>query len=113
MQVFWEKQPLTANEVAEYLFDITQWNPRTVKTLINRLVKKGALGYEVDGRTYLYSALVKEDACVRSEGRSFLHRVFGGALTPMLVHFIEDEPLTNDEIDELERLLKEKRRSGK
>jgi BlaI family penicillinase repressor len=112
MQVFWEAHPKTANDVVEQLADSTQWNPRTVKSLINRLVKKGALTFEKDGRTYKYSPAVVEEDCVRSEGRSFLKRVFGGALAPLLVHFIEDEQLSNEEIDELQKILDAKRRKN-
>lgn len=110
MRVFWENAPLTANQVVEAMSDETTWKSRTVKTLINRLVKKGALEYVVDGRTYLYSPTVREDECVRSESRSFLKRTFAGALMPMLVHFIEQEPLTENEIDELKQLLDDKRK---
>lgn len=109
MQVFWNRHPLTANAVADALADSVQWKPRTVKTLINRLVKKGALGYDVDGRTYLYSPLVQSEDCVQAEGRSFLKRVFSGALAPMIIHFLEEEKLTHEEIDELKRILEKKR----
>lgn len=116
MRVFWENTtdtantPLSANQVVEALADETTWKSRTVKTLINRLVKKGALEYQVDGRSYLYTPTVREDECLREESRSFLKRTFSGALMPMLVHFIQDEKLSNDEIDELTRLLEEKRK---
>ena len=110
MRVFWEEGPLTANQVVDAMTDDTTWKSRTVKTLINRLVKKGALTFEADGRTYVYSPAVAEEDCVRSESRSFLQRTFAGALMPMLLHFIEDEKLSNDEIDELKRILEEKRK---
>jgi len=112
MQVFWESSPKTANEVVDHLADSTHWNPRTVKSLINRLVKKKALVFETQGRMYMYSPAVVEEDCVRSEGQSFLKRVFGGALAPLLVHFIEDEPLSNEEIDELQKILDAKRRKN-
>ena len=111
MRVFWEKHPLTANQVIESMADETKWKSRTVKTLINRLVKKGALDYEADGRTYLYSHKGNEGDCVRPESQSFLRRTFAGALMPMLVHFIEDESLSNNEIDELTGILEQKRKA--
>lgn len=110
MRVFWENSPLTANQVVEAMSDDTTWKSRTVKTLINRLVKKGALNYEEEGRSYLYSPTVNEEDCVRSESRSFLQRTFSGALMPMLVHFIEDESLTDKDIDRLTRILEDKRK---
>ena len=110
MRVLWESSPLTANQVVEFMSDETKWKSRTVKTLINRLVKKGALSYEADGRTYLYSPKVNEEDCVRAESSSFLRRTFAGALVPMLVHFIEDRSLSNKEIDELTEILEQKRK---
>jgi BlaI family penicillinase repressor len=110
MRVFWENAPLTANQVVDAMADDTTWKSKTVKTLINRLVKKGALQYIEEGRAYLYSPTVKEEDCIRTESRSFLQRTFAGALMPMLVHFIEDEKLSDPEIDELKRILEEKRK---
>jgi len=105
MRVLWGKSPQTADEVVEAVSAVTAWNPRTTKTLLNRLVKKGALGFEKDGRKYLYFPKVEETACARAEGRSFLERVYGGALMPMLVTFLEERDLSKDEVAELRRLL--------
>lgn len=113
MKVLWARSPLTANEVVEALEPSTTWNPRTVKTLLNRLVKKGALGYREEGRRYLYMPLVCEEACIREERRSFLRRVYGGALQPMLAQFLEEEDLTPEEVAELRRILDEKGRSSR
>ncbi|HIJ64625.1 MAG TPA: BlaI/MecI/CopY family transcriptional regulator [Candidatus Hydrogenedentes bacterium] len=109
MRVLWAEAPQTANDVVEAL-DNTDWSPKTVKTLINRLVRKGALGFDKDGRVYHYYPLVQEKDCVRAESRSFLQRVFGGAVTPMVAAIIEDEDLTPEEIAELRRILDEKGR---
>src|SRR3990170_4164474 len=87
MQVLWAAAPLTANDVVDQVAARNDWNPRTVKTLLNRLVNKGALGYEAEGKRYRYFPRVSRDDCVRRESRSFLSRVFGGAAGPMLAHF--------------------------
>ncbi|GMW03809.1 MAG: hypothetical protein AMXMBFR84_49430 [Candidatus Hydrogenedentota bacterium] len=108
MRVLWDHSPRTANEVVEALERNTTWNPRTIKTLLNRLVKKKALGYQADGRVYRYYPLVQEAESVREESRTFLQRVYRGALTPMLAHFLESEKLSKSDIDELRRLLDEK-----
>jgi len=108
MRVLWSQAPATANVVVAALADSTTWKPKTIKTLINRLVKKGALGFEKQGRAYLYHPLVDEADCVRAESRSFLSRVYGGALLPMLAHFIEEENLSPEEIEELRRILAER-----
>src|SRR5687767_7578671 len=105
MKVVWDRQPVPASDVVERLAAERGWAPRTVKTMLNRLVAKGALAYAVDGKRFLYRALVQRDACVRAESRSFLSRVFGGAVTPAVVHFLEHADLTPAEVDELRRLL--------
>src|SRR5438045_2227225 len=110
MQVLWETAPLTANDVVDRVAGRKGWNPRTVKTLLNRLVNKGALGFEAEGKRYRYFPTVSRDACVRSESRSFLSRVFGGAVGPMLAHFVNEAPLTADDIRRLRQILE--RREG-
>lgn len=108
MRILWSRSPLAANEVVEALAGRKEWSPRTVKTLLNRLVKKGALAYEEQGNRYLYRPAVSEEACVGSESRSFLERVFGGAAGPMLNHFVRHARLSRDEIAELKRILDRK-----
>lgn len=108
MRVIWAKHPLTANDVVERLSKADpRWHPKTARTLLARLVQKGALGYEAQGRTYVYSPLVSEADCVATASESFLDRVFGGSLTPMLAHFVERQKLTRKDLDELEKLLDE------
>jgi len=101
--------PFTANEIVKALENQTDWKPNTIKTLIGRLVKKAVLGYKEDGKNYIYHSLITEKECVKSESQSFLTRVFGGALKPMLVTFLQDEKLTQDEIEELKRILDERK----
>ena len=106
MQICWLKAtPCTANEIVKALEQSTDWKPNTIKTLIGRLVKKGALGYKEEGRLYLYYPLVAEDECIKAESKSFLNRVFGGALKPMLVTFLQEEKLSQDDIEELKQIL--------
>lgn len=109
MHVVWERRaPVAASDVVEELSRTTDWSPATVKTMLNRLVKKGALTYEAQGKRYLYRPRVRQEECVRSESRSFLHRVFGGAAAPLLNHFVRHADLTPDEIAELKRILSQK-----
>jgi len=105
MKAVWDHGSLTAGDVVEKVSAEHEWAPRTIKTLLNRLVKKGAVGVEVDGRRYLYRAKVNREACVRKETRSFLSRVFNGAVAPAVVHFIEQGKLTPDEIRQLKETL--------
>ncbi len=108
MNIVWENTSISARDVVELLAKKREWNPRTIKTMLNRLVKKGALNYEVDGNAYLYRPAISKTTCVKEEGRSFMDRVFGGAPTPMLVHFVKNTKLSNDEIQELKNILSEK-----
>ena len=105
MKVVWDRQPVPASDVVERLAAERGWAPRTVKTMLNRLVAKGALAYDVEGKRFLYRATVKRDACVRHESRSFLSRVFGGAVAPAVVHLLEHSKLTPDEIEQLRQVL--------
>lgn len=110
MQVLWEHGPQTANDVVSALSGEVTWKPRTIKTLISRLVKKGAVKVTEEGYRYRYCAAVDESACVRSETRSFVRRVYQGAMKPALAAFLEDADLSPDEIDDLQKILHQKRK---
>ena len=99
--------PCTANEIYASLQDSTDWKPNTVKTLITYLVKKQALCLKQEHRVYYYP-LVSQAACVRSETKSFVNQVFGGAAQPILVTFLPEETLSRSEIEELKKILEEK-----
>lgn len=107
MKICWGRSPISAQDIVDQLVAQDDWHPKTVKTLLNRLVKKRALGFEKDGRAYRYHPLVTEKDCVSAESKSFLDRVFGGSLSPMLAHFAESRRLSADEIAELKSLLKQ------
>lgn len=108
MRVLWSKSPLAAQDVFEQLDATTKWKPKTVKTLIDRLVKKGAVQYEKDGRRYMYYPAVGRDECITTERRSFVRRVYGGISKPMLAAFLEDAELSADDISELREILEQK-----
>lgn len=108
MEAIWGNAPITANDVVEALSPHSGWSAATIKTMLNRLVKKGGLKYEAEGKRYLYRPAVSRQACVKGEGRSFLGRVFGGEVGPMLAHFVEDAKLTPEQIEELRKLLDSK-----
>ena len=107
MKVVWAQGPCSAREVIEVLRRAdASWHPRTVKAFLNRLVRKKALGFSKEGRAYVYRPLVRREECVDAASESFLERVFGGSLKPMLAHFVERDKLSPEEIRELRRLLK-------
>ena len=110
MKIVWARSPITAAQIIEELVsqDAT-WHPKTARTLLNRLVKKQALGYRKEGRTYAYRPLVAESDCVAGISESFLDRFFGGSLAPMLAHFAARRRLSREEIRELRRLLDDRK----
>lgn len=106
MRVVWALHPCTASEIIGELMSLdATWHPKTVRTLLARLVQKKALGYEARGRRYVYEPLVSERECLAAASESFLARFFGGSLRPMLAHFVERRKLTQEHLAELERLL--------
>ena len=107
MNVVWSQAPCSAGAIIQALLRTdASWHPRTVKAFLNRLVKKKVLGFSKEGRAYAYRPLVRREECVDAASESFLERVFGGSLKPMLVHFVRREKLSPEEIRELRRLLK-------
>jgi len=108
MKVLWAKSPITANEIVDRLSDATSWKPKTIRTLINRLVTKKAIAFDKQGRQYLYYPLLEEAASVRAETQSFISRIRTSTLKPMLAAFLEDENLSKEEIEELKTILEKK-----
>lgn len=108
MRVLWKTSPLTANEIVEELAGNTKWKPKTIKTLITRLMNKGAIKFEKEGRLYWYHPAVSKDECVRMERRSFVRRVYGGINRPMLAAFLEEAKLSAEDISELKKILDQK-----
>lgn len=110
MKILWSKQRSSAKDVIEALQDKADWSPKTIRTLLNRLVQKRAAAYEITGRNYTYYPVVSEEECIHAETQSFLKRLYDGALKPMLVNFIQEEKLSKEDIQELKDLLDEKNR---
>ncbi len=111
MRVLWAADsPLPAYDIILQLSGSESWQPKTVKTLLARLVKKRAVGYSKYKNLYLYRAAVNEEEAIRTESESFLERCFGGALQPMLAHFVGRRRLTRAELDELREILNQERR---
>ena len=106
MKILWDTSPATANNIVKRLSGKTHWKRETIRTLINRLVQKKAVGFEKKGRQYHYFPLVTEAESIKSEARSFLKRLGGGLIEPMLVAFVEEENLSGEKITRLRRILK-------
>jgi BlaI family penicillinase repressor len=113
MRVVWRKGPVGAAEVIEEVLPETGWSHRTVRSLLNRLAKKGAVRAAlVDGRN-IYTAKVTQSQTVRQESRSFVEKVFQGDASQMLAHFVQNEKMTAEQIKELRTLLNSKRGTDK
>ncbi len=108
MRIVWAKSPVTAHVIIGELRATKNWSVSTVKTLLNRLVKKRVRDFEKTGPQYLYRAAISQQECRTSEMKSFLARVFDGALPPMLAHYVQNQPLSEREIGELEQILKQR-----
>ncbi len=105
MKVIWKHAPISTNEITEKLSQTTKWRPKTIQTLIKRLVTKGVLSYEKQSRVFVYTPLVEEKEYIRQESHSFLKRYYGGKITAMLSTYIENDKLSKSEIDTLRSLL--------
>jgi BlaI family transcriptional regulator, penicillinase repressor len=107
MNVVWEGQPLTAQEIVAALERDNDWAPATIKTMLHRLVKKQVLSHESQGNRYVYRSAVRRSDCIRQASRSFLERVFEGDPAPLVAHFLRSTKFSADEIAELRRILDE------
>lgn len=108
MDVLWRAAgPVSAEEVVAALADTTDWQEPTIKTLLNRLLKKRAIAAERDGKRYLYSAKLKRTEYVHSESKSLIDRLFGGRVAPLVAHFSEAGKLGKKDLAELKRLIEE------
>ncbi|HEY0314238.1 MAG TPA: BlaI/MecI/CopY family transcriptional regulator [Allosphingosinicella sp.] len=107
MEVLWETAPLTAAEVAERVPTERGWSLATVKTMLSRLLGKGLLAHEQDGRRYLYRPAVARDAYVAAESGRLIDRMFGGRLTPLVAQLAASDRLSAEDIAEIEAILKE------
>ena len=107
MEVLWQRQPLAAEDVVAALADSRQWQEATIKTLLNRLLKKGAIRASKDGRRYLYAPVLKRQAWMLGESQGLLERLFDGRVAPLVAHFSEHRKLSRKDIAELRKLLEE------
>ena len=109
MEVAWDMSPVLASEIVQALIDDTNWNPKTIHTLIRRLVAKGALKAKKEKTYYLYSASISQSECIKKESTTFIQKYFKGSFHMMITNFINDEDLSEKDIDELQKLLDSKR----
>lgn len=107
MQCLWERHPQSAEELVAVLTQQQNWQEATVKTLLNRLLKKEAIRAEKEGRRYLYTPRLKREQWLNSESKQFLNRLFDGKLPPLIAHFQQHKKLSADDIAGLKKLIQE------
>jgi predicted transcriptional regulator len=107
MEALWRKSPQSAADICDQVCQQRGWSMPTVKTLLSRLVAKGVLATQPEGRRFLYTPLIERSAYVGTESRRLVERLFGGRAAPLFAFLAENEALTPDDIAEIERLLKE------
>lgn len=107
MELLWQRSPLAADEVVAELAEAQDWQEPTIKTLLGRLLKKGAIRAAKDGRRFLYTPVLKRADWVQHESEGLLDRLFGGRVAPLVAHFSERHKLGKKDIAELRRLIAE------
>lgn len=105
MKVIWKYAPISTNEVTEKLTQTTDWSPKTIQTMLKRLVTKKALTYEKQSRVFVYTPLIPETEYIRQESNSFLNKYYNGNIVSMLTSYLEDDKLSKTELDTLRHLL--------
>jgi BlaI family transcriptional regulator, penicillinase repressor len=105
MKALWEDSPVSVSVLCTRLAPLRKWHPKTVRTMLNRLARKGAVDHTLADGVYHYFPTVSKENCSRQATESFIDRVFDGALTPMVAHLVSRRPLTPEEKRELKRLL--------
>lgn len=105
MKVIWKYAPISTNEVTDKLTQSTNWSPKTIQTMLKRLVMKKALTYEKQSRVFVYTPLVEEEEYIRHESNSFLNRYYNGNIVSMVSSFLENNKLSKTELDSLRHLL--------
>lgn len=107
MKIVWKYAPINTNEITERLLSSTTWGTKTIHTLIKRLVTKGALSYEKQGRIFVYSPLVKENEYISQKSKSFVNRFYNGDISAMLSAYLENNQLSETELRQLRSILSE------
>ncbi|MGQ4661514.1 BlaI/MecI/CopY family transcriptional regulator [Lysobacter sp. F6437] len=107
MDVLWRQHPRSADDVVQALAESRHWQEPTIKTLLNRLLNKGAIAAEKDGRRYLYTPVLERGDWLIDESEGLLDRLFGGRVAPLVAHFSEQRKLSGEDIAELRKLLQE------
>lgn len=112
MKIVWENAPVSTNDITDRLVQTTDWSPKTIQTLIRRLVSKGALTYEKNGRVFVYMPKVNEDEYLMQKSSSFISRYFGGDFSAMFSSYLGNDELTDEELKNLKGIIEDRVEKG-
>lgn len=110
MNIIWKYEPISTNDIVERLSRHKKWSPKTIQTMLFRLEKKGVITHEKESRVFVYSPLIKKEVYLKFEGKAFLNRFFDGALSQMVVSYLNQSELTAEDINDLQAILDKKRK---
>lgn len=113
LNLLWQTSPMPANEIVEKLAEANQWQDKTIKTLLNRLVNKEAIGYEKQGRAYRYYPLIDQNEYQLQESESFIQRLFSGKIAPLVAGFAREKKLSADDVQALQKLIDDWQKENK
>ncbi|MGS0682100.1 BlaI/MecI/CopY family transcriptional regulator [Shewanella sp. 125m-7] len=105
LNILWQSSPISASDVISELSRTNDWHEKTIKTLLNRLVKKQAIGFDKQGRSYLYFPLIEQSEYQLKESESFIERLFSGRVAPLVAGFAKQNKLSADDVAELQQLI--------
>lgn len=111
MNIIWKYAPISTNNIIERLSESKDWSPKTIQTMLFRLEKKGVIMHEKDSRVFVYSPLIQKQSYIAVEGNTFVNRFFDGALSQMVVSYLNQNELTTEDINDLQAILDKKRKS--
>lgn len=107
LEILWKNSPQSASQIIDELLAVESWSGRTIKSLINRLLNKKAIHFKQEGNRYLYYPVLKKDDYLKSTSLSFIQRLFGGKISPLVAHFAKQEKISKEDIQELKAILQE------
>ncbi|GHV31731.1 transcriptional regulator [Clostridia bacterium] len=113
MKIVWAGAPISTNEVVERLEKVTSWKPKTIQTFLTRLVKKGVLRYEKNSRVFVYTPVVDETEYLEQASDTFLSRFYNGALSSMIVSYVNQDKLSDEDLQRLKVVLEDKLSKGR
>jgi len=105
MKVLWNDAPISTNEVTDKLEKTTSWSPKTIHTLLKRLVQKGAATYRKEGRVFVYTPLVEKKEYLTKENDHFLNRFYNGKISSMVTNYLNSDYVSSEDLAELRKLL--------